>query len=101
MKYSLYNLIRFLPLFCKCQLNSSAPKLISWQAGVWKLDYILLLPTSELFLITTFHGPRRKHGLSIVGEACSQLRCLAIDVLLLRALCLPSRCLAMDLYVTI
>jgi hypothetical protein len=55
---------------------------------------------------TPRHGPRRKHYLSIVEETCLLLRCLAIDVLLLRAsasagMCLPSRCLAMALYVTI
>jgi hypothetical protein len=27
----------------------------------------LLLPASELFFITTLHGPRRKPGLSVVG----------------------------------
>jgi hypothetical protein len=40
----------------------------------------------------------------MVDEAFLPLRCLVLDVLLLRALaragiCLPSRCLAMDVYV--
>jgi hypothetical protein len=39
-------------------------------------------------------------------EACLFIRCLTMDVLLLRAyactgICLPSRCLAVDLYITI
>jgi hypothetical protein len=39
-------------------------------------------------------------------EACLQIRCLAMDVILLRALApaetfLPSRCLAMGLYVAV
>jgi hypothetical protein len=43
---------------------------------------------------------------SILKEACLLIRCLGVDVLLLRALapaamCLPSRCLAVDLYITI
>jgi hypothetical protein len=41
----------------------SAPKLISWQAGVSKLDSTLLLSASEFFLITILHRPRRKHRL--------------------------------------
>jgi hypothetical protein len=35
---SFHNLIPFLP-FLLTQFSSSAPKLISWQAGVLKLDY--------------------------------------------------------------
>jgi hypothetical protein len=41
MKFSFHSLIPFLPLFCNCQFNSSAPKLISWQAGVSKLNSVL------------------------------------------------------------
>jgi hypothetical protein len=53
-------------------------------------------------IITPPHGPFRKHSFS----AFLLIRCLAMDVLLLRALapagiCLPSRCLALCLYVTI
>jgi hypothetical protein len=33
-----------------------------WTAEVQNLDWN--------FLITTLHGPRRKHSLSIVGKAC-------------------------------
>jgi hypothetical protein len=83
------------------QFNASAPKLISWQAGVSKLYSIqrfcsqagvskldsslhpmLLLPASELsfILITTLHGPRRKRSLYIVGKVCLQRRCIATEV---------------------
>jgi hypothetical protein len=56
--------------------------------------------------ITPRYGPCRKQSLSMVQKACLLIRCLAIDVLLLRAygsarMLLPSRCLAMGLYVTI
>jgi hypothetical protein len=40
------------------QFNSSAPRLISWQAGISKLDSILF--STELSFIATLHGPRRK-----------------------------------------
>jgi hypothetical protein len=39
------------------QFNSSAPKLISWLAVVSKLD------STQLFFITTLHGPNRKQPL--------------------------------------
>jgi hypothetical protein len=82
------------------QFNSSAPKLISWQAGVSKLDSSL--PTPVLFCLTLpyNHFPRNSlKTASIVKEAYLRTRCLAVDILLLRALacagmCLPSRCLA-------
>jgi hypothetical protein len=43
---------------------------------------------------------------SIVKEACLLIRCLAVDVLMLRTfasagMCLPSRCLEMGIHVTI
>jgi hypothetical protein len=58
-----------------------------------------LYVTEHLF-ITTSHGPHRKQPILL------KRRCLAIDVLLLRALapagmCLPSRCLAVGIHVTI
>jgi hypothetical protein len=55
--------------------------------------------------ITTRHGPYGKHGHSTVEEACWLVRYLAIDGLLLSAfvagICLPTRCLAMGIHVTI
>jgi hypothetical protein len=48
----------------------------------------------------------RKYSLYVVEKAFLLIRCQVMDVLLLRAyasagMCLPSRCLAMSLYVTI
>jgi hypothetical protein len=62
--------------------------------------------STEIFFITTLHGPRRKHSPYIVGRACLVTRCLAMYVLLTRAhacagMCLPSRCLAMNIHVTV
>jgi hypothetical protein len=49
----------------------------------WRLETrlcpILLLLTSELLFLSTLHGPRRKHSLSIVGKACLQGRCIATE----------------------
>jgi hypothetical protein len=77
----------FLPLFCNCQCRrlDSIQFLCSWQAGVSKLDSTrLLLPASELFLMTTLHD-HAENTASIVKEACLLIRCIATDVLLLRA----------------
>jgi hypothetical protein len=51
-------------------------------------------------------SPCRKHSISIVEKYYLLIRCLAMDVLLLRAyasegMCLPSPCLAVGLYVTL
>jgi hypothetical protein len=56
--------------------------------------------------ITPRHGRRRKHSLSVVEKACLLIRCLAMDILLLRVytsavMCLPSLCIAMGIYVTL
>jgi hypothetical protein len=49
--------------------------------------------TSELLFITTSHGPRRKHTLSIVVKVCLQRRCIATEVIpLLLAYSLPRKC---------
>jgi hypothetical protein len=74
MKSSLHYIITFLPLFCNCQLNS-IPLLPSSYPG--------RLPSrnsTELFLIITLHGSRRKHSLSIVEKACLQRRCITTEV---------------------
>jgi hypothetical protein len=65
------------------------------------LSNYLLFP-----FITSRHGPRRKQSPSIVKNACLLIRCLQMDVILMRAYastitCLPNRCLAMGPYVTI
>jgi hypothetical protein len=54
------------------QFNSSAPKLISREIGVSKLDWLLQL--------NSLHGPRRKHSPSTVGMASLQFRSIATEV---------------------
>jgi hypothetical protein len=73
-----------------------------------ELCKLLTTPSNDLLysFITPRYGSGRKHRLSTAEKACLLIRCLAMDVLLLRALapagmCLPSRCLAMGLNVTI
>jgi hypothetical protein len=101
MKSSSHSFIPFLPLFCNCQfwrfdsIQCSAPKLISWQAGVSKLHSTLLdyYFSTEVFFIITLQGPRRKHSLSIVGKVCLQPRCIATEVTrLLLVFPLPREC---------
>jgi hypothetical protein len=77
------------------------------------LDYSRLLSTTVLYYFVassvSFYNPsartRQKTQSSFVKEACSQLRCPAIDVVLLSAfvagMCLPSSCLGISIYVTI
>jgi hypothetical protein len=102
--------IPFLPLFCRCQFQRLYS--IQFQAHIpagWRPEIWLFTANScsaEHFIITNMHEPRTKHHLSIVGKVCLQLYYLVTDVQLLRALApagmsLPSRCLAMNLYVTI
>jgi hypothetical protein len=104
MKSSFQSLIPFLPFLLNSpqqltQINSSSTELS--QLLITTLSNDLLWP-----LIIYRHGPRRKHSLCIVEKACLLIHCLAMDVLLLRAyasaeMCLPSRCLAMGLYIKI
>jgi hypothetical protein len=100
MKFSLQSLIPFLPIF-SIEFNSSPPKIISWQAGVSKLDSMLLLPVQELFFITTLHVPRSKKKPHYCWEgvftaplhndgSCSIVACIFVA----EGMCLPSRCLA-------
>jgi hypothetical protein len=117
MKSSCHSLIPLLPLFCNCQLQRlDSIQFLCSRAHIpagWRLeirlftsDYCsILLCAAERFFITTLHG-HTENTASIVKEALLPIRCLTKDVILLRALataamCLPSRCLAMDLYVTI
>jgi hypothetical protein len=60
-------------------LCSQAHITAGWQLEI-RLTSMLLLPVSEFFFITTLHGPRRKHSLSIVGKACLECRCIATEV---------------------
>jgi hypothetical protein len=93
----------------ECHLEKSTQfnaKLIAQQAGVSKLDSTRLpFCYAEHFLITTLHRPTENTA-PIVKEVCLLIRCLAIDVLLFSefacaGMCLPSRCLAMGIHVTL
>jgi hypothetical protein len=84
MKSFLHPLILFLSLFCNCQFRrlnsiqffcSKAHVLAGWSLETWLNSF-----STVLFFITTLHGPRRKHSLSIVVEACLQLRCIETEV---------------------
>jgi hypothetical protein len=116
MKSSFHSLIPFLPLFCNCQfrrldsvqfLCSQAHVLAGWRL---ELDSVLILSFStslcyRTLLYNNFARNPQKTA-SVVKKACLMIRCLAMDVLFLRALaragmCLPSRCLAMGIHVTI
>jgi hypothetical protein len=76
--------IPLLPSSCPCRLASE----ISTRPD-----------STKLFFITTFHGPRRKHILSLVGKVCWQRCCYIVACVFVAAgKCLPSRCLAMTVY---
>jgi hypothetical protein len=106
MKSSCYSLIHFLPLF-STQFNSSAPKVISWQARVSKLDSSLhsAAPSRRLCpFITPRHGSHRKHSLycyggvftgTLPGNGRPSVACVRFA-----GMCLLSRCLAMGIHVT-
>jgi hypothetical protein len=86
------------------QFSSSAPKLISRQTGVAQLDATQLTQTMFFVSLKPLGTDDAEHSLSI-EKACLLIRCLAMDVVLLRAygsagMCLPSRCLVMNLYNT-
>jgi hypothetical protein len=113
MKSSFHSLIPFLP-FLRNHLWLPSPELdpfldssLKWTPST-ELFQLLTIESNDFLcpFITPRNGARRKHSLSIVEKACLLIRCLAIDALFLRAyasvgMCLPSRCLAMCLYVTI
>jgi hypothetical protein len=42
---------------------------------------LFLLPASELFFITSLHELCRNHCLHIIGKACLERRCIAIEVI--------------------
>jgi hypothetical protein len=93
MKSSCHSLIPFLP-FLLSRLRLPSPE----------LD--LVIDNISLNFWQKLTRDHAENIASIVGEACLLIRCLATDVLLMRTLasagmCLPSRCIAMGLYVTI
>jgi hypothetical protein len=103
---SMYVCIRFLPS-SSIQFNSSAPRLISWQVDVPKLDF--WLPTTLLYFVASssciLGTDHTEDTASIFKEACLRAHCLAMDVLLYayasKKMCSSSRCLAMDIHVTL
>jgi hypothetical protein len=90
MKSSWHSLIPFLPLFCNCQFR---------RTDSTALDYCSILRRS-FWLCPSARNPRKTPS-SVVNNVCY----LAMNALLLRAhvagICLSTRCLAMDIRVTI
>jgi hypothetical protein len=102
MKSSFHSLIPFLPLFCNCQLNS-IPLLPSSYPGRLTSRNSTRFFSTELFFITTYNGSRKKNNFSIVGKECLQRRCIATELLnccllIAAEICLPSRCIALNIY---
>jgi hypothetical protein len=62
MKSSFHNLLPFLPFFCNCQPNSSAPKPYPGRMASRNSTRIFFC-AAEHFFIITLHGPRRKYPL--------------------------------------
>jgi hypothetical protein len=113
MKSSCHSLIpscHFFSITLGCHLQNwthSRQQLTQMNSSSSELFQLLITHSNDLLcpFRTPWHAPQRKHSLSTF-EACLLIRCIAMDVLLLRAyasagICLPSRCLAMGLYVTI
>jgi hypothetical protein len=113
-KSSLHRLIPFLPLFCSCQFR----RLDSFQFLYYQVhNPACWCPETRLFtldsstpllpnvLITNFQGSA-ENTTSIVKDECLLIRCLAVDVLFLRALAsagnyVPSLRLAKYIQVTV
>jgi hypothetical protein len=113
MKSSLHSLLPFLSFLLhhlrlpSPELDQFLGKLTQMSSSSTELSQLLITTNSNDFLRpfeTHRHGPRRKHCLFIVEKTCLLIRCLAKDVMLrvlaTAGMCLPSRCLAMGLYVT-
>jgi hypothetical protein len=113
MKSSFHRLIPSFP-FLLPHLGLPSPELdqILDNSLKWTLLQMnsQLLTTKSNDLLCPFINPRqglhKKHSLFIVAKACLLIRCLEMDVLLLRAfasagMCLPSRCPAMGIRVTV
>jgi hypothetical protein len=120
MKSSWHNLIPLFPLFCNCQFGRldliqlfSTPTLISWQVGVSKLNPSLptLLLLSLLrrilwhsYFITPRHGPQRKQPLLLMRRVYCPLPSNehpSVSCVHFTGKCLPNRCLAVGIHVTI
>jgi hypothetical protein len=110
MKSSFHSLNYILPLFCNCELNSipllpsSYPCRLASRNST--LHSMLLLPASELFFITTLHRPRRKQplyyweGMFTAPLHSNGSYSIVVCVFVASGICLPSRCLAMNIYLT-
>jgi hypothetical protein len=90
MKSSLHSLIHFFSVAFDCHLQNST------QFSTTRTTFFISLQPL---------GTDRAENLCIVEKACLLTGCLAMNVLLLLAyasagMCLPSRCLAISLYVT-
>jgi hypothetical protein len=110
-----HSLTHSLPLFCNCQFRRLGliQFLIYRHAGVPKLDssfsWLLLLVKVKVKLtlrLTDYCTDHVENTAYIVDQTCLPCCCPAIDVLLLQKLtraemCLPSRCLAVGLHITI
>jgi hypothetical protein len=104
MKFLFHSLIYFLPLFCNCQFRSlDSIQFLSSQAHIpagWRLETRPTQLNSSLKAFCTDHA---ENTASILKQVCLLISRLAIDVLLLfefacAVICLPSRCLATDIY---
>jgi hypothetical protein len=107
MESSFLSLIPFLPLFCSCQFRRL--DLVQFQAHIPagshpETQLVTSLCAPEHFFITTLHGPRRTHNLYSGGVFTDPLPssgCPVVAHVGFLGMFLPSRCLAMGLYVTV
>jgi hypothetical protein len=108
------SLITFLPLLCSCQsqrldsIRFQAHIPAGWLLETWLYPTVLLysVASSDCVLLQPLGINPKKNTACIIDESWLPCCCLAIDVLLSRTLacagmCLPSRCLAVVLQVTI
>jgi hypothetical protein len=105
MKYSFHSLISFLQLFCNCQFRRrDSVQFFCPQAHIlagWRLETRPYFFLTELFFIIIFHGPRRKHSVSIAGKTCLHWNgtySIVACVFIVKGICLKSRCLVMNVY---
>jgi hypothetical protein len=117
MKFSFYSLIPFLPLFCSSQFQKLYwIQFLCSQAHIlagWRLEtrHFTLCCSILFFFITTLHVPHGKHRLSLSrvlsgvftaplhsnGRGANHIENSLSTV----ETCLPRRCLAMGIHVTI
>jgi hypothetical protein len=94
---SLHRLIPFLS-FCNCQLNSIPllpslyPGRLTSRNSTLHSMLLQIFSTTEHFLISTFHGPRRKHSLAMIA---------LLFTMCVQGYFLLSRCLAIGIHATI